>query len=247
VIRDTAIEETVKKGRDKKCRRYEKTAEIGQNQQKKLQHNCNDISTQWLSSRDQSWHHRSAEIHVTLSVDMQRLKRFDIVGERSGAASRAAGLGGGIVEVKLGSGLEVVLGSRTHDVGIVYRRRDRNRTRCARIAMAERERKLLYSVGREIILIDKNIVMSRSARSQETAVALEIKVELGRVGDGGIDDGSRRAVAGSVGITGVVGEKADVMAFANYNECNCRVDTQIRAGLLDEGYFLIDDSRELSF
>lgn len=71
--------------------------------------------------------------------------------------------------------------------------------------------------------------MGRSTRSQETAVALQIEVELGGVCYGGVDDGSCGTIARSISLIRVVGEKPDVMALSDDDERDRRLDAHLLA------------------
>jgi len=89
-----------------------------------------------------------------------------------------AGLRRRVVEIEVGAGREVVLGPGAHDIGVVNGGRNRNRTRRASVHVTKRERQLLDRVCREIIFINKNIIMCWTAGSQEVHRDSEDKSQI---------------------------------------------------------------------
>ena len=83
---------------------------------------------------------------------------------------------------------------------------------------------------REFIIVTKNVVMSRTARPEETSMALEIKVELGGMGDLTINNRACRAVTTPVGLPRVLGKESNVMPFTDDDDGDCWVDFQLSAG-----------------
>ena len=71
--------------------------------------------------------------------------------------------------------------------------------------------------------------MGGTASAQKAPVALEIEVELGRVRNFSVNDSSSSAIATAVrlGCFLVLREKSNVMSFANDNDGNLGLNTQL--------------------
>lgn len=87
--------------------------------------------------------------------------------------------------------------------------------------------------ARKVVLIGENIVMRWSTGSEQPSMTLQIKVELRRVCNLPVDNGTRRAIPASVSVLGLLWEEPDMVALADHNHRNFRLDTEFGAGSLD--------------
>lgn len=78
---------------------------------------------------------------------------------------------------------------------------------------------------RELILVEKNIVMGWPTSTKQTAVTLEIKVKLDGVDDVAIDNCPRRAVPTSISLICRLWEEANMVSLANYDKRDGGFDT----------------------
>jgi len=108
------------------------------------------------------------------------------------------------------------------DISIINGGGNRNSAGRASVDVAQGESKLLERIRREIVLVVKHVIVRRSARPKEASVALQVKVELGRVNYIRVDHRPRRTVAAPILVAGFVGEEPDVMPLSNDNNCDLR-------------------------
>jgi hypothetical protein len=82
---------------------------------------------------------------------------------------------------------------------------------------------------REIVVVDKDVVMRWATSAKESSVTQEEKVESNWVDNVGIDNRPRWAIPASVPITCRLWEETNAMPLANDDQGNFRLNTQFFA------------------
>jgi len=89
--------------------------------------------------------------------------------------------------------------------------------------------------------------MGRTAGTEQTTVALQIKVKLDGIDNVAIDDCASGAISAPITLIARAREEANVVTLANNNECDGCLETQFFARASDEGKLVLDNRGKLSF
>ncbi len=72
---------------------------------------------------------------------------------------------------------------------------------------------------RESILVDENVVMCRTAGTEQAAVTLQIKVEFDGIHNVAVDDCASGAISAPISLVFRAREEANMVALADNNKC----------------------------
>jgi len=111
----------------------------------------------------------------------------------------------------------MILGPSANNICVVNRRWNGYRTGGSGVNMTKGKRELLHGVGGEIVLVQKDIVMRRAGRSEQSCMGLEIEIKFGRRYDVSVHDSTGRAISATISISRLR-EEAYMMTLADNDE-----------------------------
>jgi hypothetical protein len=82
---------------------------------------------------------------------------------------------------------------------------------------------------REFILVEENIVMGRTAGTEQSTVTLQIKVKFDRIDNIAVDDCASRAISALITLVLRLREEENMVTFANNDKRDGGVETQFFA------------------